>query len=63
MTEHVPSHAQLKEEQMAEPMNTPVESTSQSACKYHCNEIENNEKRISIITLHLYLYKCLGFCR
>ena len=61
MEEHVPSHAQLGEEQMAEPMNTPVDSASQPVGKDHCNEIENNEKCIPITISHLYLYKCLGF--
>ena len=63
MEEHVPSHAQSEEEQMVEPTNSPVDSASQPTGKDHCNEIENNEKRISIITLHLYLYNCLRFCR
>ena len=63
MAEHVPFHAQLGEEQMAEPMNTPIDSASHPTGKYHCNEIENNEKNISIITFHLYLYNCLVFCR
>ena len=43
MAEHVPSHAQSVEEQMVEPMNTPVDLGSQLAGKDHCNEIENNE--------------------
>ena len=47
---------QPDEEQMAEPMTTPVVSASQPVGKDHCNEIENNEKCISIITSHLYLY-------
>ena len=44
MVEHVPVHvhAQLEEEQMAEPMNTPVVSASQPTSKYHCNDIGNN---------------------
>ena len=63
MEEHVTSHAQSGEEQMADPMNTPVDSASQQAGNDHCNEIENNEKHISIITLNLYLYNCLCFCR
>ena len=62
MAENVPSHTQMEEEQMAEPMNTPVVSASQPTSKYHCNDIGNNEIRISIITKHLYLYKCIGFC-
>ena len=61
MEEHVTSHAQSGEEQMADPMNTPVDSASHPTGKYHCNEIENNEKCISIITFQLYLYNCLGF--
>ena len=63
MVEHVSSHAQLEEEQMAEPMNTPIISGGQPTCKDHCNDIGNNEICISIITSHLYLYNCLGFCR
>ena len=63
MEEHVPSHAQSREEQMEEPMNTAVDSASQPSGKDHCNEIENNEINISIVTSHLYLYNCLGFCR
>ena len=58
MEEHITSHAQLIEEQMVEPMYTLVDSASQPASKDHCNEIH-----ISIITSHLYLYNCLGFCR
>ena len=49
MVDHVPTHAQMEEEQMAEPMNTPVVSSSRPTCKYHCNAIGNNEIRISII--------------
>ena len=56
MEEHVPSHVQPREEQMAEPMNTLVDSASQPTGKDHCNQIENNEIRISLITLHLYIY-------
>ena len=63
MEEHVHAHAQMEEEQMAEPMNTPVVSTSQPTGKDHCNDIGNNEICISIITKHLYLYNCLRFCR
>ena len=63
MAEHVPSHAQMEEEQMAEPMNTPVVSASHPTGKYHCNDIGNNEICISIIKTHLYLYNYLGFCR
>ena len=63
MVEHVSSHAQPREEQMEEPMNTLVDSTSQPTGKDHCNEIENNEICISLITLHLYLYNCLVFFR
>ena len=63
MEEHVPSHAQSEEEQMAEPMNSPVDSVSQPTGKDHCNDLENNEIRISIITKHLYLYNFLGFCK
>ena len=39
MTQHVPAHAQLEEEQMTEPMNTPVVSASQPRGKDHCNDI------------------------
>ena len=63
MAEHVPTHAQLEEEQMAEPMNTPFVSASHPTSKDHCNDIGNNEICISIITTHLYLYNCLVFCR
>ena len=63
MTELVPTHAQLEKEQMIEPMNTPVVSASQPIGKDHCNDIGNNETHITIITTHLYLYNCLGFCR
>ena len=63
MAEHVPAHAQLEEEQMTEPMNTLVVSPSQPIGKYHCNDIGNNEIRISIINTHLYLYNFIGFCR
>ena len=35
MGEHVLSHAQLEEEQMVEPMNTPVVSTSHPTGKAH----------------------------
>ena len=63
MVGHVPSHAQLEKEQMAEPMNTPVDLASQTPGNDHCNEIENNEKCISIINSHLYIYIVLFFCR
>ena len=63
MAEHVPFHARMEEEQMAEPMNTPIVSASHPTGKDHCNDIGNNEIRISIITTHLYLYNCLGICR
>ena len=56
MAEHVPSHAQMEEEQMEEPMKTLVVSASYPTSKYHCNDIGNNEIHISIITTHLYLY-------
>ena len=55
MAEHVPSHAQPGEEQMVEPMNTTVDLASHPTSKYHCNDIGNNEIRISIITMHLYI--------
>ena len=55
MGEHVPAHAQMEEEIMAEPMNTPVVSASHPD-KDHCNDLGYNEIRISIITKHLYLY-------
>ena len=42
MVEHIPSHAQLEEEQMAEPMNTPVDLASQPIGNDHCNETKNN---------------------
>ena len=61
MIEHVPSHAHSGEEQMVEPMNTPVDLASQPTSKYHCNDIGNNEICISIINSKLYLYKCLFF--
>ena len=58
MEEHVPSHTQLEEEQIVEPMNTPIVSSTHPIGKYHCNDIINNEMGISIITMHLlYLYK------
>ena len=38
---------------MEKPMNTPVVSTSQPTGKYHCNDIGNNEIRISIITIYI----------
>ena len=63
MVEHVPTHAQMEEEQMGEPMNTPVVSASQSMGNDHCNDLENNEIHISIITKNLYLYNFIGFCR
>ena len=43
MAEHVPAHAQMEEEQMAEPMNTLTVSASQPTNKYHCNDIGNND--------------------
>ena len=55
MAEHVPTHAQMEDEQMAEPMNTPVVSVSYPTGKDHCNDLGNNEIRISIITKHLHL--------
>ena len=55
MVEHIPTHAQLEEEQMVERMNTPVVSASHPTCKDHCNDIGNNELCISIISMHLYL--------
>ena len=63
MAEHVPSHAQMEEEQMAEKMDTPVVLASRPTRKDHCNVIGNNEIRVSIITKNLYLYNCLGFHR
>ena len=63
MAEHVPSHAQMEEEQMAEPMNIPVVSTSQPTSKDNCNGLENNEIRISIVTKHLYLLNFIVFRR
>ena len=63
MAEHVPAHAQIEEEQMEEPMNTPVVLASQPTSIDHCNDIGNNEIHISIITKHLYLYNFIGFCR
>ena len=58
MAEYVLAHARLEEEQMAEPMNTPIVSPSQPIGKHHCNDIGNNEMCISIITTQiLYLYK------
>ena len=62
MVEHVPAHAQLEEEEMVGPMNTPFVSPSQPIGKYHCNDIVNNKICISIITMHLYIYiKCMVF--
>ena len=55
MANHVPTHSQLEEEQMAEPINTPVVSVSHPTGKDHCNDIGNNEIHISIITTHLYI--------
>ena len=43
MAEHVPSHAQMEEEQMVEPMNTLTVSTSHPIGKYHCNDLGNND--------------------
>ena len=43
MVEHVHAHAQLEEEQMEEPMNTPVVSINHPTGKYHCNDIGNND--------------------
>ena len=64
MAEHVPAHAQMElEVQMAEPMNTPIVSSSQLIGKYNCNDLGNNGICISIITKHLYLYNFLGFCK
>ena len=56
MVEHVLALTQLEEEQMVEPMNTPIVSASHPTYKYHCNDIGDNEIHISIITTHLYLY-------
>ena len=39
MAEYVPAHAQLEEEQMTEPMNTPFFLASQPTNKYHYNDI------------------------
>ena len=55
MEEHVPAHALMEEEQMEEPMNTPVVSINHPTGKYHCNDIGNNEIQISIITTHFNL--------
>ena len=63
MEKHVPTHSQMEDEQMAKPMNTLTVLVSQPIGKDHCNDIGNNEIFISIITKHLYLYNCLGFCR
>ena len=62
MEEHVPTHAQMEEEKMAEPMNTLTISASHPIGEYHCNDLGNNEIGITIITKHLYLYKFIGFC-
>ena len=43
MAEHVPAHAQMEEEKMAEPMNTLTVSASQPTCKNHCNDLGNND--------------------
>ena len=43
MAQHVPAHAQLKEEQMEKPMNTPLVSASHPTSKDHCNDLVNNE--------------------
>ena len=43
MTKHVPTHAQMEEEQMAEPMNTLIVSDSHPTCKDHCNDLGNND--------------------
>ena len=56
------AHAQMEEEQMAEPMNTLTISSSQPIGKDHCNDFGNNEIHVSIINKHLYLYKFIGFC-
>ena len=55
MAEHVPSHAQMEEEQMLEPNNTLVVSASQPTSKYHCNDLGNNEICISIKP-NIYIY-------
>ena len=48
MSQHVPSNAQLAEEQMEELMNTPVVSTNHPIGKDRSNDIGNNEIHISI---------------
>ena len=62
MVEHVPAHAQLEEEEMVGPMNTPFVSPSQPTNKYLCDDIGNKKICISIITMYLYLYNMHGFC-
>ena len=56
MAKHVPIHAQLEEEQMAEPMKNLTLSAGRPTGKDNCNGLENNETRILVITKHLYLY-------
>ena len=43
MEEHVPAHAQMEEEQMAEPMNTLTVLASRPTGKDHCSDIGNND--------------------
>ena len=43
MAEHVPTHAQMEEEEMAEPMNTLTVLASQPIVKDHCNDLGNND--------------------
>ena len=43
MAKHVSTHAQLEEEQMEKPMNTPIVSPSNPTSKDHCNDLRNNE--------------------
>ena len=43
MEEHVPSHAQMEEEQMTKPMNTLIVWTSPPKGKDYCNDLGNND--------------------
>ena len=43
MAENLPVHAQMEDEQMEEPMNSPVVSASQPTGKDHCNNLGNSD--------------------
>ena len=56
MAEHVLAHAQMEEEQMAEPMNTLTVSASQTTCKNHC---DCNAPVLTLVTLKRYMMDIL----